>query len=853
MGIPEDPPEAPMTAEVPMATATDDVKSAPADAGRKKRTNILVATAIFAVIVITASVLIGVLVPQNNNGGSSSSSNNKSVEGSGGTEATDPPGTDPQVTIAPIVEFEYYQSVGPLSLQVPISSPNNVGVFDNEEQAKSAISDAALFLINNALLRNTGQKGFQNVALGGANRGQGNREPVFGEPVFEAGVDDAGIADAPTSGAAAQDTADDLGNANGYDTNNQEDKVDQADVSKSDGKFIYTAVGDYLVVMRAEKVGDWTTDPDVQLVTKLQMPQIEWPEQDSGCYYGGPYVDYIFAEPESPPEVKQAEPAFAADAIMPGYGCRPPKPSIQSLLLSENRIGVVVSGYGDRFRAELDEPTVLGDFLGTHLRLYDTSSLDTTGELTLLGVQDVHGSFSEGYMIGDVAHIVTMTYVNTWDYVISPVERWNPAFAKFDADEYLATVAASAQQTADTFSDQVIKELSLSTGVLPKTATIGLDIDGGLSDEPGFENVLFGDGYLNSMVQISSFDASQASVTSETAALEEPELELKQTVKFLPTSWAQVYSASDKLVVAGQGSRWVSSRRGSEETTHLFTFDLSGTVVTPEASGTVPGSLLNEYSIDYVGGYLRVATTIRNFWFADVVFRSGGFVPPVSVMTSEGDPGGRALQEERFEFVPTCTDVSDTCADESSMESCTRVESDCLQSELFYSTESCKFFCLADYEDSLCPLPNERCLTVANFWNCQSLVTDGCQNILIPESCPFGKIQCADDEQKTNCPIVDTNCFDVTAQSECIAMELVCENMFIQQSDDGCKVEFRCDDELVEVEEPESRTLNQLFVLKISDTNSTKLEIVGDVSLGEPNEGTLLKSASVFRSIYNRS
>jgi hypothetical protein len=47
--------------------------------------------------------------------------------------------------------------------------------------------------------------------------------------------------------------------------------------------------------------------------------------------------------------------------------------------------------------------------------------------------------------------------------------------------------------------------------------------------------------------------------------------------------------------------------------------------------------------------------------------------------------------------------------------------------------------------------------------------------------------------------------------------------------------------------------LNQLFVLKISDTNSTKLEIVGDVSLGEPNEGTLLKSASVFRSIYNRS
>jgi hypothetical protein len=119
---------------------------------------------------------------------------------------------------------------------------------------------------------------------------------------------------------------------------------------------------------------------------------------------------------------------------------------------------------------------------------------------------------------------------------------------------------------------------------------------------------------------------------------------------------------------------------------------------------------------------------------------------------------------------------------------------------------------------------------------------------MIPEAsadgynCPFGKIHCADDEQKTNCPGVDPNCFDAQAHGECIEMERECRNMLIES--DGCKVEFRCDDE--PVEEPESRILNQLFVLKISDTNSTKLEIVGSVSLGEPNEGTLLKYAFVF-------
>jgi hypothetical protein len=612
-----------------------------------------------------------------------------------------------------------------LTLVSTVDVANNIGVFENEEEAKSAITNAGLFLVDNAILRNMGQEGFENVALGGANRGQGKEEPIFFEPGQE---EVARPPEAPPdAGFAAGDEsaqADDLGNANGYDTNNQEDKVDQADVSKSDGTFIFTAFGDYLIVMRAEKSGD-EKDPDAQLVIKLQMPQIEWPKQDYGypCNIG---VDSGFAASE------------------PFYGCGPPKPSIQSLFLSEDRLGVVVSGYGDRLRAELDQPTVIGNFLGTHLRLYDTSELDTNGQLKLMGVQDIHGYFSEGYMIGDVAHIVTMSYVNTWDHLISKVEPWSPAFVNLNSDQYIATVIASAHQIANDFSNQVIKELSLSTGVFPKMATIGLDIDGELSEQPGFENVLFGDGYLNSMVQISSFDANEASV-KETGATGEPELELNQTVKFLPTSWAHVYSASDKLVVAGQGSRWDSFRRGSEETTRLFTFDLSGTVVRPEASGSVPGSLLNEYSIDYFGGYLRVATTIRNFWSVDAVF-----IRPFVELPSALPPS-----------TPTGSGMA------------------------------------------------------------------------TPEGNPGGR-----DLQKTNCPDVAPNCFDANAQSKCIEMERECQNMSIEIVDE-CNVVFEC--------EPESRTLNQLFVLEISETNSTKLEIVGNVSLGEPNEGTLLKSAPVLR------
>ena len=143
--------------------------------------------------------------------------------------------------------------------------------------------------------------------------------------------------------------------------------------------------------------------------------------------------------------------------------------------------------------------------MGTHVRLYGTSALDTTGELKLLGVQDVHGYFQEGFMIDDVDHIVTMTSLNTWDFVIYRSQRSHPYFDNLDTDQYVERVTSSAGSIAERFSTRLIQELLLSTSVFPRIATLSLAIEG-VSEEPGLENVIFGDGYLNSMVQISSFD-----------------------------------------------------------------------------------------------------------------------------------------------------------------------------------------------------------------------------------------------------------------------------------------------------------------------------------------------------------
>ena len=199
-----------------------------------------------------------------------------------------------------------------------------------------------------------------------------------------------------------------------------------------------------------------------------------------------------------------------------------------------------------------------------------------------------------------------------------------------------------------------------------------------------------------------------------------------------------------------------------------------------------------------------------------------------------------------------------------------------------------------------CPLP-DGCMTVPNFMHCLSLEKEGCENLILVDlngnaPCPYPRVQCGQnfagigqprlkcpvisqdpaacmDEERiedclemksecrnlnitnecpfdftcleeetggnsTNCPAVNPECFDEGLQRSCIAMESNCRKF---QIPDGCPVEFSCldDDGSGPLEPPASRTWNHLFVLNINATNSTRLDIVGNVTLGDKNKGTL--------------
>jgi uncharacterized secreted protein with C-terminal beta-propeller domain len=76
---------------------------------------------------------------------------------------------------------------------------------------------------------------------------------------------------------------------------------------------------------------------------------------------------------------------------------------------------------------------------------------------------------------------------------------------------------------------------------------------------------------------------------------------------------SKVYASAGAFYVAQPSRRWWRGR-GSHETTRIHKFSLGDGEQSPSyaASGTVRGSLLNQFSMDEHKGYLRVATTERS-------------------------------------------------------------------------------------------------------------------------------------------------------------------------------------------------------------------------------------------------
>jgi uncharacterized secreted protein with C-terminal beta-propeller domain len=77
-----------------------------------------------------------------------------------------------------------------------------------------------------------------------------------------------------------------------------------------------------------------------------------------------------------------------------------------------------------------------------------------------------------------------------------------------------------------------------------------------------------------------------------------------------------VYASLEHLYVATTQYHydWNPTGGSSSEKTSIYRFAFTGDGVTYERRGTVPGHILNQFSMDESGGYFRIATTINGTW-----------------------------------------------------------------------------------------------------------------------------------------------------------------------------------------------------------------------------------------------
>ncbi|PIZ76009.1 hypothetical protein COY05_02760 [Candidatus Peregrinibacteria bacterium CG_4_10_14_0_2_um_filter_38_24] len=81
-------------------------------------------------------------------------------------------------------------------------------------------------------------------------------------------------------------------------------------------------------------------------------------------------------------------------------------------------------------------------------------------------------------------------------------------------------------------------------------------------------------------------------------------------------SSSNIYASTDNLYLAeprySSYGWWLDGV--SDEETYLYKFSLSGSTVKYQGSGTVPGTILNQFSMDESGDYFRIATTKGDMW-----------------------------------------------------------------------------------------------------------------------------------------------------------------------------------------------------------------------------------------------
>ncbi|GFH50222.1 hypothetical protein CTEN210_06698 [Chaetoceros tenuissimus] len=444
-------------------------------------------------------------------------------------------------------------------------------------------------------------------------------EFAFSDPSPDAASDSSASDAAP---ADTETTETDFG------TNNQVQGVDEADLVKSDGDYIYAAYGNQVKI--------WRKDGNHTLVKPIIIPE----EDDDGIGIcdakKGPYYPYYpkpeviaFAQdttlPDNSTQEEEVEYCYdRAHSYWYAWWYDPTPIKIQGLMLHQDRLVVIASSDYTLKANGQDAQKYLANDKQTRVFIYDISkNVDGVPNMDLVLRKDLQGKFQTGRSIEEAGHIVTHSNVALEPMLrrtLHPLGDNKDILYGLNETEYREAAYQVLMDNVEDIAYGLTLELAYLFGVdetdctkLSKVALMLKQAEGNTDVLPTFTT----SSILKKLTAVHSFDILQAPTVEENAT---PHLGTSSSAIFFsaPSYTNNVYASTTKIVVAGDTYVQNATTGDYDEHTILLVYDLDGTTSTPISIGDVPGSLLNQFSMDHalVDGvdYLRVATTSWGKW-----------------------------------------------------------------------------------------------------------------------------------------------------------------------------------------------------------------------------------------------
>ena len=235
----------------------------------------------------------------------------------------------------------------------------------------------------------------------------------------------------------------------------------------------------------------------------------------------------------------------------------------------------------------IEEADLFADTWSTRVTVFDVEG----SSLTQISQSTIRGRYADSYIVGDYVHTVTTMRLDTWSHFSEHLNRYGNEYNLLTNDEYIAAATSKAEEIMPKFIDKVVDMVIEDNEIL-------------LSPLVGFPDSFSSRMTMN---QVTSFDIGIIGYDDGT------ELDLSKSVVFRKGNNDYVYATNQWLWIADESMVWSIDKQDYVPQTTLRGFNLDGASSRFAAFGSVLGSLLSQFSIDFVENdgrdYVRIATT----------------------------------------------------------------------------------------------------------------------------------------------------------------------------------------------------------------------------------------------------